>query len=106
MTYYQFTKLASSYATYDYTASSSRDSKPTPYTGAYPKVISDSNVRSKKVDTPHPERDKGLPPIKSNKNTSADKLLPWSNLRAFDKTISGTGFGRPYYPQPHNPFEN
>lgn len=106
MTYYQFIKQASSYATYDYTASSSRDSEPTPYKGAYPKVINDSENYNKQVHPSKNKTDYNLPENGVNEPTSLENLLPWSNLRAFDKTISGTGFGRPYYPYPHNPFEN
>lgn len=105
MTFHQFCKQAS-YATYNYTASAKRNYTPPPV-GYKPRVVNDDDkysYRSTKVNMPKPapkELQNG-----TNKYTTKDTEVQWSRLRGFENTVSGTGFGRPYWNYPTNPFEN
>lgn len=99
---YYFTKQANT--TYNYTASAARNYTP-PAPAEKPirvNVPTGENVRSAK---PVEDRKNGLPKHGTNKPLDSDWHSEFSFLHPFTPTISGTGYGRPYWAQKRNPFE-
>lgn len=106
MTLYQFTKLANAYATYNYAASAKRNHTPAPV-NVHPVIKKEKSYSGKTVGrTPSFTMQNNLPEANKNTPTEKDSWSPWSRLRSFDHTISGTGFGRPYWHYPNNPFQS
>jgi hypothetical protein len=104
MTLYQFTKLANAYATYNYAASAKRNHTPAPI-NIKVDVKKEKSYAGKKVGDPSFTTAGNVPKSSKNAPTAKDTWSPWSRLRSFDHTVSGTGFGRPYWQYPNNPFQ-
>lgn len=105
-TFHQFCKRADSYAMYDYKASGGRNYTPKP-----PKqpAVEPSTCWTEKPVTKMPKSmTASLPelPGRGENQPNYDGVnakLDWNHTHAWN-TVSGTGFGRPYWDYPRNPY--
>lgn len=104
-TLYQFIKQAG-LNTYDYKASSRRNFYPKP-SGIKPVVREADENPGKTVSIPKNEKPKSeLQEYGKNKYWDPDGYPTWRFTHSFSPTISGTGYGKPYWNYPKDPYQD